>query len=256
MGEVNPAAIHTARQFMRQCFARAFSGDWLAIYERHHSTGAYEATSEAAGRRALKNLALAYLAELDEPCDAIRLARAQYDSASNMTDRAAALSALLNAQAIAGDECAEYAECAREPLDDFYQRFEHEPLVIDKWFAMQATQRGHAGQPVIVQVRELMQHPAFHLKNPNRARALIFSFCAANPAQFHLPDGSGYAFWAEQVLALDALNPQVAARLARSLELWRRFTPALREPMRAALEQVAAAAQSRDVLEIVERALG
>jgi aminopeptidase N len=100
-----------------------------------------------------------------------------------------------------------------------------------------------------------MAHPAFTLKNPNRARSLIFSFCSANPAQFHAADGSGYVFWAEQVIALDALNPQVAARLARALELWRRFTPALRDQMRAALEKVAAQAKSRDVREIVEKAL-
>ena len=88
--------------------------------------------------------------------------------------------------------------------------------MIDKWFAVQATQRGRPNRKVIDVVRKLMQHPAFTLKNPNRARSLIFSFCSGNPAQFHAADGSGYAFWAEQVIALDALNPQVAARLARA----------------------------------------
>ena len=120
---------------------------------------------------------------------------------------------------------------------------------------MQATQRGTAERPVIDIVRKLMSHSAFTLRNPNRARSLIFSFCAANPAQFHAADGSGYAFWAEQVVALDALNPQVAARLARSLEMWRRYTPALRERMREALERVATQVKSRDVREIVEKAL-
>ena len=104
-------------------------------------------------------------------------------------------------------------------------------------------------------VRKLMQHQAFNIKNPNRARSLIFSFCSGNPAQFHAADGSGYAFWAEQVIALDALNPQVAARLARGLELWRRFTPQLREKMHAALSEVASKAKSRDVREVVEKAL-
>jgi aminopeptidase N len=197
----------------------------------------------------LKNLALAYLAELDDPSDAIRLAVAQYDSANNMTDRAAALSALLAASATRSTAQADRA------LDDFYRRFEREPLVIDKWFAMQATQRGSQERPIIDTVRRLMAHPAFTLRNPNRARSLIFSFCSGNPAQFHAADGSGYAFWAEQVIALDALNPQVAARLARALELWRRYTPALRERMRGALERVAAQASSRDVREIVEKAL-
>lgn len=249
MAESDPAAVHAARQFLRKRLGSALKADWLAAYERHLTPGAYEPTPEAAGKRGLKNLALSYLAELDDPADAVRLATAQYDAANNMTDRASALSALLNASAGAG------ADFAHRALEDFYARFEREPLVIDKWFALQAAQRGSAARPVIETVRALMRHPAFNLKNPNRARSLIFSFCAANPAQFHAADGSGYAFWAEQVLALDAINPQVAARLARSLELWRRFTPALREPMRAALEKVAAGVKSRDVREIVEKAL-
>nr|WKF56964.1 Aminopeptidase N [Paraburkholderia busanensis] len=258
MTESNPAAVHAARQFVRKRLANALKGDWLAVYDRHRTPGNYEATPDASGHRALKNLALSYLAELDDPAEAVRLASAQYDAANNMTDRAAALSALLNAAAAAVENgAAGGAEGtdAQRALDDFYRRFENEPLVIDKWFALQATQRGSAKRPVIDIVRKLMAHPAFNLKNPNRARSLIFSFCAANPAQFHAEDGSGYAFWADQVIALDAINPQVAARLARSLELWRRFTPTLRDGMRAALEKVAAQVKSRDVREIVEKAL-
>jgi aminopeptidase N len=249
MAESDPSAVHRARQFVRKRLANALSEQWLSVYERHVTPGPYEPTAQAAGHRALKNLALTYLAELDDPSDAVRLANAQYDGANNMTDRAAALAALLAAGAASNTPIAERA------LDDFYRRFEREPLVIDKWFAMQATQRGSAKRPVIEIVRKLMDHPAFTLRNPNRARSLIFSFCSGNPAQFHAADGSGYTFWAEQVLALDALNPQVAARLARALELWRRYTPALRERMRGALEQVAAQASSRDVREIVEKAL-
>jgi aminopeptidase N len=105
-------------------------------------------------------------------------------------------------------------------------------------------------------VRALMQHPAFNLRNPNRARSLIFSFCSGNPAQFHAEDGSGYAFWADQVLALDAINPQVAARLARVMDRWQKYEMPLRERMRAALERVAASSTlSRDVREIVSKAL-
>jgi len=101
-----------------------------------------------------------------------------------------------------------------------------------------------------------MEHPAFTLKNPNRARSLIFSFCNGNHAQFHAPDGSGYAFWAEQVIALNALNPQVAARLARSLDRWRKYVPALQDKMRAALERVASSkGLSKDVLEVVTKSL-
>ena len=100
-----------------------------------------------------------------------------------------------------------------------------------------------------------MAHPAFSLKNPNRARSLIFSFCNGNPAQFHAADGSGYAFWAEQVSTLDGINPQVASRLARSMDRWRRYAPALQLHMKAALQQVSANKLSNDVREVVGKAL-
>jgi aminopeptidase N len=251
MSVSDPAAVHAARVFMSRQLAAGLRDKWLAAYEANRTPGEYRPTPEDAGKRGLKNLALAYLSQLDDPSEAIRLAEAQYDSADNMTDRSAALSALLLASATAGAD----PTVADAALDDFYRRFEHEALVIDKWFALQATQRGGPDRKIIEIVRQLMQHQAFTLKNPNRARSLIFSFCSGNPAQFHAPDGSGYAFWAEQVIALDALNPQVAARLARGLELWRRFTPQLREKMHAALTEVASKAKSRDVREVVEKAL-
>ncbi|WP_087655159.1 aminopeptidase N [Caballeronia terrestris] len=252
MAVSDPAAVHAARVFVSRRLATALRDKWLAIYEANRTLGEYRPTPEDAGKRGLKNLALAYLSQLDDPADAVRLARAQYDTADNMTDRSAALSALLMAGAASNGDPA----VADTPLADFYSRFENEALVIDKWFALQATQRGGPNRNVIEIVRKLMQHPAFTLKNPNRARSLIFSFTSGNPAQFHAADGSGYAFWAEQVIALDALNPQVAARLARGLELWRRFTPVLRDKMHAALTEVASKVKSRDVREIVEKALG
>jgi aminopeptidase N len=108
----------------------------------------------------------------------------------------------------------------------------------------------------VAAVRKMMEHPAFTLKNPNRARSLIFSFCNGNPAQFHAVDGSGYDFWAEQVIALNALNPQVAARLARSLDRWRKYAPALQQKMQSALKKVASAKSlSKDVLEVVTKSL-
>ncbi|CDY74042.1 Membrane alanine aminopeptidase N [Caballeronia glathei] len=251
MSVSDPAAVHAARVFVSGRLAAGLRQKWLAAYEANRTPGGYRPTPEDAGKRGLKNLALAYLSQFDDPADAVRLARAQYDSADNMTDRSAALSALLMAGASAKGD----ATAADAALEDFYRRFENEPLVIDKWFALQATQRGGPNRNVIDIVRRLMQHPAFTLKNPNRARSLIFSFCSGNPAQFHAADGSGYAFWAQQVIALDALNPQVAARLARGLELWRRFTPDLREKMHEALTDVASKVKSRDVREIVEKAL-
>jgi len=178
------------------------------------------------------------------------LADRHYQQSDNMTDRFAALSALVNS----------FAPGREHALADFYERFEDDALVIDKWFSLQGMQRGevgpHAGKRTIDTVRALMQHPAFNLRNPNRARSLIFSFCSGNPAQFHAEDGSGYAFWADQVLALDAINPQVAARLARVMDRWQKYEMPLRERMRAALERVAASSTlSRDVREIVSKAL-
>jgi aminopeptidase N len=141
---------------------------------------------------------------------------------------------------------------APDALRRFYTDFESEALVIDKWFTMQAAAPGAD----VNAVRALMKHKAFNIKNPNRARSLIFAFCSGNPSQFHAPDGSGYAFWAEQVIALDALNPQVASRLARSMDRWRRYAPALQAQMRSALEQVAAGRKlSNDVREVVTKAL-
>ena len=127
---------------------------------------------------------------------------------------------------------------------------------MDKWFTLQATMHRLPGDPpVIERVRTLMTHPAFSIRNPNKVRALIGAFCNGNLAEFHAVDGSGYALWAEQVIALDAINPQVAARIARALDRWRKFTPDRQSRMRDALAKVAAQARSSDVREVVGKAL-
>ena len=241
MREVNPKAIHTARQFMRAAIGDALRVDLVRQYHANLTPGEYSPDALSAGRRGLKNLALAYLAAAPDAAS-VKLAQDQFDNAGNMTDRVAALVALIHAQA-AG---------ATAALHAFYQDFEHEALVIDKWFSMQAA----APDTDVEAVRELMKHRAFTLKNPNRARSLIFSFCSGNPAQFHAADGSGYAFWADQVIALDSLNPQVASRLARSMDRWRRYTPALQAHMKKALQKVASVKKlSSDVREVVSKAL-
>ncbi|WP_292938042.1 aminopeptidase N [Noviherbaspirillum sp.] len=241
MDVIDPHAIHAVRQFLRRSLAIALRVDWLVAYQSNRTPGSYTPDPISCGKRALKNLALAYLIELDD-ADAHQLAQNQYDHANNMTDRIAALTALTNSSA-PGKVAA---------LERFYEEFEQEALVVDKWFSLQATAR----TTDVKAVRELMQHPAFTLKNPNRARSLIFSFCNANPSQFHAIDGSGYEFWAEQVIALNAINPQVAARLARSLDRWRKYAPALQEKMHAALKKVAETkALSKDVLEVVTKSL-
>jgi aminopeptidase N len=137
-------------------------------------------------------------------------------------------------------------------LKQFYKDFKDDALVIDKWFTLQAS----AEHTDVAQIKKLFKHPAFTLQNPNRARSLIFAFCNNNPAQFHAADGSGYELWVDCVIQLNAINPQVAARLARSLDRWRKYIPALQKKMKAALQKVAASKNmSKDVLEIVNKAL-
>lgn len=243
---VDPQAIRTARLFAKQSLAQALRGDLLAAYEANLTPGKFSPDSAAMAKRALKNAALSYLCEWQEP-STFELARVQFDEAENMTDRIAALNSLLNYRADKAQ-----AKQVAQALTQFYKEFKDEALVIDKWFALQAM----ALHTDVAAVRKLMQHKAFTLANPNRARSLIFSFCNANPAQFHAADGSGYALWAECVIALNKLNPQVAARLARSLDRWNKYPAALQDLMREALKKVAATKNlSKDVAEVVLKAL-
>ncbi len=239
---IDPQAIHRARRALRRYLARHLKDDLLTLYRQHQVGGTYRPDPDQSGPRALRNNALGYLAEVHE--DVVQsLIREQLDTAGNMTDRISALAAMVH-NAVPGADAA---------LQAFYDDFDDEALVIDKWFSLQAT----SPMMTVAGVRKLMQHPAFTLKNPNRARSLLFAFCNSNPAQFHAADGSGHAFWAEQVIALDAINPQVAARLARTLDRWRKYTPVLQASMKAALDKVSASARlSNDVAEVVGKALG
>jgi len=244
---VDPLAIHMARQFVRADIGARLRSELLAQYQANQTPGDYSPDAVSIGKRALKNLALAYLCAAPD-AETIALARKQFDDAGNMTDRVAALSALIHARA-ASDEA---DAAASEALQRFYDEFQGEALVVDKWFAMQAS----APSTGVEAVRELMTHKAFTLRNPNRARSLVSTFCAGNPVAFHAPDGSGYAFWAEQVVALDALNPQVASRLARAMDRWRRYAPALQAQMKKALQEVAGQTKlSNDVREVISKAL-
>ncbi|WP_426192861.1 aminopeptidase N [Massilia sp. DWR3-1-1] len=238
---VNPHAIHTARQFMRAAIGDALRAELTAQYHANLTPGPYSPDAIAAGKRGLKNLCLAYLNAAPDAASG-HLAQAQFDHAGNMTDRVAALQALVHAQA-AGAHLALHA---------FYTEFAGEALVVDKWFAMQAA----APDNDVAAVRALMAHHAFNIKNPNRARSLIFNFCGGNASQFHAIDGSGYDFWAQQVIALDAINPQVASRLARVMDRWRRYTPHLQAHMKQALLRVASVKKlSSDVREVISKAL-
>jgi len=244
LDEVDPPRIHAARQTLRRALARQLADDWRWAFEAHATPGGYRPDVASAGRRALRNLAQSYLCELGDPAWLGRTYQKVKD-ADNMTDRFAALAALVNTG----------AELAQPALQRFAAQFAHEPLVMDKWFALQAAAPDRDGAQ-LDRVRELVRHPAFSLRNPNRARSVLFAYCQGNPGAFHRADGAGYAFWAEQVMALDAINPQVAARLARALDRWRKLAPAYREAAQAALHSLAQAASlSTDTREIVDRAL-
>jgi aminopeptidase N len=239
---IDPQAIHTARQFMRKTLSERLKADFIATYSANMTPGKYSPDARSAGKRGLKNLCLSYLLGWQDE-STLQLAHAQIDAADNMTDRLAALMCLVNTG----------SKTAQQPLKIFYQDFKNEALVVDKWFSLQAV----AMHTDVAAVRKLMTHAAFTLKNPNRARSLIFSFCNGNPSQFHAADGSGYEFWTEQVIALNKLNPQVAARLVRTLDHWKKYQPARKKQMRAALEKVAATkGLSKDVHEVVARSLG
>ena len=187
------------------------------------------------------NVCLAYLMELDD-AELRRLCVKQLQQADNMTDALASLTALANC------DCPE-----RKPaLEQFYTKWQGEPLVVDKWLGVEAMSRLPG---TLARVKELTSHPAFTLKNPNKVYALLSSFCG-NQVNFHAVDGSGYTFMAEQILALDPINPQVAARTARNFERWKRFEPKRRALMKAALEQIAADHRlSKETAEVVTKAL-
>jgi aminopeptidase N len=241
---VDPVAIRTARQRLRRELGLGLAERWRSLYVGLRDSAPYSPELPAAGRRALRNTALAYLVAGGGD-DALALARRQLEEADNITDRQAALAAIVSTP----------NAFKAEILVRLARDWAHEPLLMNKWFELQATAIAAPGEvPVLQRVRVLMKHRGFSLANPNNVYALLLGFCAGNPAEFHRADGAGYAFWTEQVLALDRINPTVAAKLARTLERWRRFTPDRQQRMREALEQVGRAATSRDVREIVAKA--
>jgi aminopeptidase N len=243
---VDPVAIRAARRFLRRELGARLAADWQAAYEGNDTGGDDRPLPALAGKRALRNLALAYLVEGGAP-QALEAARRQLAGASNMTDRQAALAAIVNSA----------APFKAEILVQLARDWAGEPLLMNKWFQVQATAVAQPGEPpVLARIKVLLRHPSFSLSNPNNVYALVLGFCNHNAAEFHRSDGAGYAFWVEQVLALDRINPTVAARAARALDRWRRYTPDRQRLMRAALEEVAGQQQlSRDVREIVTKAI-
>ena len=245
---VDPQRIHAVREAMRAQLATALAADWEWAYEAHSNNGAYRPDTVSSGRRALAGMALSQLCLAAGPDSHSVWPGKTYQhfkDAGNMTDRANALQALIGSG----------HALAAQALARFHSQFKNEELVLDKWFAMQAGACDRDGQ-VLPAVRQLLKHPDFNIRNPNRARSVIFSYCSANPGAFHRLDAAGYAFWSERVIELDSINPQVAARLARALDRWKKLAEPYRSAAREAIARVAAKTDlSNDVREVVSRAL-
>ncbi|MAZ08302.1 MULTISPECIES: aminopeptidase N [unclassified Limnobacter] len=245
-GLVDPVAMHFARSTLRDLLACTFGADFKAIYEARNVTGQpYNYNAVAASQRALKNVALAYLvtAAADEE---MNVAKLQYAASNNMTDRMAALSNIVHNGPGNPPELAE-----------FFERFKNEALAVDKWFMLQATvPASNENVNTLQAVRELLKHPSFTLKNPNRARSLLAAFAMQNPSVFHSHSGEGYALWADLVIELNTINPQVAARMARGLDRWTKLVPALQEKAHKQLERILNTDKlSPDVREVIGKAL-
>lgn len=239
---VDVDAIHAAREFMRQGLALALRDDFLRVYRENRLDAAYAPTPEQIARRSLKNVALSYLMAIEDE-EGVALAHEQFTADHNMTDVRHALTLLTHSRR---DELSEPA------LKAFGEKWAHDPLVMDQWFAIQVTRP----QPdVLERVKFLMEHPAFSLKNPNRVRALIGTFIGQNRVNFHRLDGEGYRLLTDAVIELDRLNPEIAARLIIPLTRWARFDEQRQALMKAELERIRAGELSPNVYEVVEKAL-
>jgi aminopeptidase N len=240
--DIDPDAIFQARRALRSAIGQRLAGTLAETYGRMAEAGPYSPDAASAGRRSLKNACLDLLAA-DGNAEGIGRAAGQYLNATNMTDRIASLTTL----------SLHDLPQRTDAFEDFYRRYAGEALIIDKWFALQAS---IAEATTLDRVRGLTAHPAFSLGNPNRVRALIGAFAQGNMTQFNRPDGESYEFIAEKVLALDEKNPQVAARLLSAFKSWRSLEPTRRGKAEGALRRVAAAPNlSRDVTDIAQRAL-
>ncbi|MEJ2438045.1 MAG: aminopeptidase N [Gammaproteobacteria bacterium] len=242
MDVVDVDAIYQARLFTRRYLAQALYSQFVALYEQNSADRPYLFNSEEMARRALKTVCLSYLAET-EKADEYARCFAQFNNANNMTDQQAALACLAQHD----------TPLRQQALDAFYDRWQADAQVVDKWLAIQASSRL---PETLAQVRALMQHPAFTLRNPNKVRALIGGFCRANPVRFHAIDGSGYAFLTESVITLDPMNPQIAARLVQAIIRWQRYDEHRQQLMQASLQQILdTQGLSRDTYEVVSRSL-
>lgn len=242
MQVIDVDAIHAAREYMFTVIARDLQSELIKLYEGNCVTGTYRFDAGDMARRALRNHSLAYLVSLQSD-EMFNRCEQHFANASNMTDSLAVLSIMTD-----------YDVPLRETiLKSFYSKWQHDALVMDKWFATQALS---SLPETLSRVKSLMQHPLFSMRNPNRVRSVIGRFCFANPVRFHAADGSGYTFFADQILALDKLNPQITARLLQAMSRWRRYDELRQALMGEQLLRIQRQEQlSRDAFEVVNKIL-
>ena len=239
---IDPIAIHQSRQAVKKAIAEALAAEWEGLYQQHHRDDFLLFDAAAIGRRRLKNVCLDYLSVIDTPASHVR-ALAQFESTRTMTDRIAALTAIVNTQHPQKTEC----------LKTFYEQWQADDLVVGKWFTVQATCRLPGA---LDQVRTLMTHPAFDMRMPNHVRSLIGAFSQSNPVNFHSANGEGYAFLADQVIELNTINPQIASRMLTPLAALGRYDDPRQAMMRTELERILQTPDlSRDVYEVASKAV-
>ncbi|OMH25299.1 aminopeptidase N [Motiliproteus sp. MSK22-1] len=242
--EIDVEAIHNVREFVRKSLATQLQDLFMDCYRRNRSTGGYELNAEAVAQRRLQNLSLAYLMTLNTPA-VLKLAQEQFQNADNMTDTLSALTQLANC---------EFVEERDSALDAFYQRWHDDSLVVNQWFSVQASA---ARDDALEQVQSLLEHSAFDFKNPNRVRALIGVFCNQNSVGFHRLDGKGYRFLSDQIIKLDAMNPQIASRLLTPLTRWKKYDSERKKLMTAELKRILdTKGLSKDSFEVASKSLG
>jgi len=240
---IDVEAIHLARSFAKQSLAKALEPLLLEVYAANQLEGDYSPADADVAKRSLKNLCLGYLAVIPGS-DHGSLIEQQFSSANNMTDQQAALSIAVHS---------ELDEIGNQLADRFYEQWSEQTLVVNQWLSTLATDPKVGG---LERVKQLMEHEAFDIRNPNKVRSLIAAFCGQNPVNFHQGDGAGYEFLADQIIALNELNPQIASRLVTPLTRWRKHMPARQTMMKAQLQRIMDCGDlSRDVYEVVSKSL-
>lgn len=239
---IDPAAIDHARTLILKAIKSAHKDTLQRLYTDNGNSAAFAISAEAMGRRALQNVVLELLTVSNGSGCAAR-AQAHYAAADNMTDLVAAATCLSDSTQAERDAV----------FADFYVKFKNYPLVVDKWFSLQAIANRDA---IFADIAQLRQHADFNIKNPNRVRSLYSAFAINNPVKFHDPSGQGYAILRDVIIELNTLNPQIASRLVTPLREWKRYTPALQVHMKAALQAIMATPKlSNDVFELVSKIL-